>query len=146
MRIKAMTLRILNQIRHDKRTVALILIAPMIILTLLYFVLNQDDYTVYKIGVVNGSKTFVNALNDNDDYNIEAKKIKESEMTDVVKDQKYIATVKIDGSDISVKIDGTDASAAKKVQAAIMPTTTQSHTIGLTFLPRNMDMIGTMMA
>lgn len=120
MRTRAMALRILNQIRHDKRTVALILIGPIIILTLLYFVLNQDDYTTYKIGVVNGSKTFVNALNDNDDYNIEATRIKESDMASVVRDQKYIATVKIDGTRIKVDIDGTNASSAKKIQAAIL--------------------------
>lgn len=120
MRIRAMTFRILNQIRHDKRTVALILIGPIVILTLLYFVLNQDDYTTYKIGVVNGSKTFVSALDDNKDYNIKTTKIKESQMSTAVKDQKYIATVKIDGSDIKVDIDGTNASAAKKIQAVIL--------------------------
>jgi len=120
MRTKAMTLRILNQIRRDRRTAALILIAPMIILSLLYFVLNQDGYTVYKIGVVDGSDTFIEALTSNDSYDIETVSIKEDEMTEMVKEQKLIAAVKIDGSDIKVKIDGTDASAAKKVQAAIM--------------------------
>lgn len=76
MRTKAMAVRILDQIRHDKRTVALILIAPILILSLLYFILNSNDNTVYKIGVTDCSNTFVNALETNEDYNIKTVDLK----------------------------------------------------------------------
>lgn len=43
MRTKAITKRLINQIRHDRRTVALVIVAPLILLTLIYFVLTQND-------------------------------------------------------------------------------------------------------
>jgi len=120
MRTKAMAVRILDQIRHDKRTVALILIAPILILSLLYFILNSNDNTVYKIGVTDCSNTFVNALETNEDYNIKTVDLKKTAMSKAVRDQKVIAAVRVDGNKIRVKIDGTDSGAAKKMQSAIM--------------------------
>ncbi|MUK89407.1 ABC transporter permease subunit [Ornithinibacillus sp. L9] len=51
MRIKALTIRILRQIIRDKRTVAMLIFAPMLVLTMLHFVFNGDDY-VPKVGLV----------------------------------------------------------------------------------------------
>ena len=42
--VAAVALRILQQMRHDKRTLALMLMAPVMVLTLLYFIL--DDTTL----------------------------------------------------------------------------------------------------
>lgn len=52
MRIKALVVRILRQIIRDKRTVGLLIFAPMLILTMLHLVFNGDDYTP-KVGLVN---------------------------------------------------------------------------------------------
>lgn len=50
MRIRAITLRILRQFIHDKRTMALMFIAPLIVLSLMSLVFNGDPYEP-KIGV-----------------------------------------------------------------------------------------------
>ena len=61
MKIRAMAVRILTQLRHDKRTVALMFFAPIFLLTFLYFVLDSSQ-TDIKIGVVNAPLGFVERL------------------------------------------------------------------------------------
>ncbi|WP_433745554.1 ABC transporter permease [Falsibacillus pallidus] len=51
MRISAFVLRIIRQILRDKRTLALILFAPLLILTMLWLVFDSSDYKP-KVGVV----------------------------------------------------------------------------------------------
>ncbi|PLR96554.1 ABC transporter permease [Bacillus sp. T33-2] len=51
MRIAALVIRILRQFLRDKRTLALMLFAPLLILTMLDLVFNGDDY-IPKIGLV----------------------------------------------------------------------------------------------
>ncbi|RDW21104.1 ABC transporter permease [Oceanobacillus arenosus] len=51
MRAMALTIRILRQIIRDKRTLALLIFAPILVLTMLHLVFNGDDY-VPKIGFV----------------------------------------------------------------------------------------------
>ncbi|HBS47478.1 MAG TPA: ABC transporter permease [Paenibacillus sp.] len=50
MRIRAITLRILRQFIHDKRTMALMFIAPLLVLSLMSLVFNGDAYEP-KIGL-----------------------------------------------------------------------------------------------
>ncbi|MEH6986721.1 ABC transporter permease [Cytobacillus firmus] len=52
MRIMALVIRILRQIVRDKRTVALLILAPILVMTMLHLVFNGDEYTP-KIGLVN---------------------------------------------------------------------------------------------
>lgn len=52
MRINALVIRIIRQFLRDKRTLAMMLIAPLIILTMLHLVFNGDDY-IPKVGLVN---------------------------------------------------------------------------------------------
>jgi ABC-2 type transport system permease protein len=44
MRIRALVLRIARQFAHDKRTLALLMIAPLLILTLMWLVFDSADY------------------------------------------------------------------------------------------------------
>ena len=55
MRIKGFVLRIIQQLFRDKRTLALMFLAPVLILTLLALVFNSGDYEA-KVGVVNVPK------------------------------------------------------------------------------------------
>lgn len=43
--MKAIALRIIKQIRNDKRSLALLIAAPLFVLTLIYFLLGDSDYT-----------------------------------------------------------------------------------------------------
>lgn len=51
MRINALVIRILRQIIRDKRTLGLLIFAPILVLTMLHLVFNGNDY-VPKIGLV----------------------------------------------------------------------------------------------
>ena len=51
MRIRALAVRIWRQFQHDKRTLALMFVAPILILTLVYLVFNGSTYKP-KIGTV----------------------------------------------------------------------------------------------
>ncbi|MDR2771309.1 MAG: ABC transporter permease, partial [Clostridiales Family XIII bacterium] len=46
MRVFALALRILRQMRRDRRTLALMLFAPLIVLSLMYLVLDTGDPAV----------------------------------------------------------------------------------------------------
>ncbi|QSF44144.1 ABC transporter permease [Paenibacillus tianjinensis] len=61
MRIRAITIRILRQFIHDKRTMALMFIAPLIVLSLMSLVFNGDAYKP-NIGVTAGAAVFTPAL------------------------------------------------------------------------------------
>ncbi|WP_339250683.1 ABC transporter permease [Paenibacillus sp. FSL P2-0136] len=61
MRIRAITLRILQQFIHDRRTMALMFIAPLLVLSLMSLVFGSDAYEP-RIGVSGGAAVFSSAL------------------------------------------------------------------------------------
>ena len=61
MRVKSLALRILNQLRHDRRTIGLMLLAPILLITLVYFIL-RDSTPVLNIAVVNAPAELENQL------------------------------------------------------------------------------------
>jgi ABC-2 type transport system permease protein len=61
MRIKALIIRIMRQFFRDKRTLALMIIAPVFILTLVSLVFSEDQYEPV-IGVVNAGEELVMKL------------------------------------------------------------------------------------
>lgn len=65
MRIRAIVIRILRQFRRDKRTLALLFIAPIFVLSLMYLVFNGDAYTP-KMGIVAPAGPIVQQLEKHD--------------------------------------------------------------------------------
>lgn len=65
MRIRALVIRILRQIIRDKRTLGLLIFAPIIVLTMIHLVFNGNDY-VPKIGLVNIPQPIENQLDFDD--------------------------------------------------------------------------------
>lgn len=63
MRVRAVMLRILRQLKHDKRTVGLMIFAPIFVLTLMYFIFGVSSYHP-QIGVINAPQSFINKLED----------------------------------------------------------------------------------
>lgn len=117
MRISAISGRILNQIRHDKRTLALILIAPIVVLTLIYFVFNnsKENYTIALIGDIHELKNEISSSEDYDITFISATSVSQGE--NAVIEEKAIAAIKAGDNlkDISVYIDGSDSASAAKI-------------------------------
>ena len=65
MKVKAVMIRILLQLVHDKRTIGLMILSPILVLTLMSLIFNGSDYHP-KIGIINAPINFVNKLEDND--------------------------------------------------------------------------------
>ncbi|GGJ91502.1 transport permease protein [Lentibacillus kapialis] len=61
MRIQAIVKRIIRQFLRDKRSIALMMIAPLLVMTLLWLVLDMDDY-VPTIAVTNAPQPMQEAL------------------------------------------------------------------------------------
>ncbi|MEI2402990.1 ABC transporter permease [Niallia taxi] len=109
MRIRALVIRILQQFYRDKRTVAMMILAPIFILTMVHLVFNSDSYEP-EIGLINAPSKLEEALPDN------ATSIYKTEAAA----QKDLAAGKIDGylqvgSTIHIMVEGSDPSISKSV-------------------------------
>lgn len=120
MRIKAIAGRIIDQLRHDKRTMALVLLAPIIVLTLVYLVFDAAN-DAYTISVIKAPKDVVQEIKSNDDYDMTVQRDSKAKAIDAVKSQKVIAAVSVnsDCSKVKIYVDGSNASDAKKVRGVI---------------------------
>ena len=115
MRIQAMALRILNQLRNDKRTLALILCAPLLVLTLIYFILDTS-ITDIKVGIVNAPQKYVESLYQN---NITPIRCTESEAAQLLKDEEIIAYVRMVSGKLYIDLDGGNTTKANAALAAM---------------------------
>lgn len=64
MRVRAVAFRILAELKHDKRTLALVLFAPILMLTLIFFVLNSS-LSNSDVGVLNAPSDYFDRLYEN---------------------------------------------------------------------------------
>ncbi len=118
MRIKALTTRILNQIRHDKRTVGLLLVVPIILLSLIYFIFDESN-TEYNIGIINASETFIEEIQNVEGFDINIATYNKEEGVQAIKDGKIIALVDSSDDTISLYVDATNATDGKQINAII---------------------------
>lgn len=115
MRIKALTKRILYQMIHDKRTMALILFAPIVVLTLIFFILKAENKQ-YTIGIINASKPVIKQLEDNADYDIRIKYISQEDVKSAVINDTIDAAIDIKSNTVFIYLSGTDSGIATKMQ------------------------------
>ncbi|GAA6383149.1 ABC transporter permease [Intestinibacter bartlettii] len=122
MRIKALTIRILKQLLNDKRTIGLIIVAPILILSLVYYILCGNT-TEYKIGIINAPQSFLDEIKDENDDNviIKTEKIDKKDIDKQIKEENKIAVVDMDDDfkDVKIYIDGTDNAKSTKAIALI---------------------------
>jgi len=115
MRVKAMAFRIFHQIRRDRRTLALVLLAPMLLISLLYVILDSTT-TDYHIGIVNAPQSYVDKLYEN---NVDTVRLTPEDEMRAIEDGDVIATVNIVSGKQYIKIDGTNSSKAASVLAIL---------------------------
>ena len=119
MRINAIVCRIIRQFLRDKRTLGLLIIAPMLVLTLMSFVFTDED-TVLNIGVENSNvKEILSSMDEDNDINIMDKKEAEGKFEDKALD----AYIYGDEKELNILLNGADNSVIgqlnKNVQEAI---------------------------
>ncbi|MCL2175797.1 MAG: hypothetical protein FWB73_07115, partial [Treponema sp.] len=109
MKVRAVALRILQQMRHDKRTLALMLMAPVLVLTLLYFILDDTNLTGHA-AVINAPDNFINALAD---FNITASYYNERDAKIAVERGEADASINIINGKSFIEIDGSKPDKAR---------------------------------
>lgn len=127
MRIKALCQRILKQLKHDKRTIGLVVVAPILILSIMYFILD-DDNSVFKVGIIDAPTTLVEKLKANDDVNLEISHIDSKQAEKEIKAEKLLVVLSVDQDyqDIKIIIDGSNSMNANKVIGAIKSSTLEA--------------------
>ncbi|WP_370224403.1 ABC transporter permease [Cytobacillus sp.] len=122
MRIMALVIRILRQIVRDKRTMALLIFAPILVLTMLHLVFNGDEY-LPEIGLVDIPEKLEAQLNlENAKLkHYETEKLAENDLSD----KKLDAYLIFDKMPPSLVLEGSDPSVngavVRWVQEALKP-------------------------
>ena len=109
MRVKALALRIIKQMRHDKRTLALMFFAPLLLMTLVYFLLNSSTTTI-KVALINGPEDYAEALYQN---NITVVRYEEGQAREALEKGEVTATINIVSGKAYIEIDGSNSAKAK---------------------------------
>lgn len=121
IRVMAIVKRIANQFRRDKRTLALMFIAPLILITLINYLFDGDAVDP-KVGVQGVSSEMVAQLKDTD---IKVKRYDAvSNVKNTIKSDDLDAFIKQDGADVQLTFENSDPGVSKqiqmKLQAALM--------------------------
>ncbi|MDW0116930.1 ABC transporter permease [Sporosarcina thermotolerans] len=107
MRVMALVKRILRQLVRDKRTIGLLIFAPILVLTMLYFVFNGSDY-IPKIGLVDVPEILVDQI---DTSGAEVKTFSnENEAKEKLAAQELDGYLKIEGMSPTIVLEGSDPS------------------------------------
>jgi len=115
MKARAIALRILQQMRHDKRTLALMFVAPVIVLTLIYFVLDETNLEGH-VAVISAPETYVNALAD---YNITTSYYNERDARIAIERGEVDASIRIINGKSFIEIDGSKPDNARMILNAL---------------------------
>lgn len=115
MRARALAMRILNQIRHDKRTLALMMLAPLLMLTLMYFIFEGTSSTT-TVAVINAPVSFVDNLEAN---NVIVLRYSEREAQMALELGEVVATINVVSGKSYIELDGSDPGKAKMTLAAV---------------------------
>lgn len=119
MRVRALAMRILNQLRHDRRTLALMLFAPILILTLIYFILDNSSNDIY-VGVINAPADYVERL---EDYNITAVRYTEEEAIRALQTGEITASLYMVSGKPYIQVDGSNPGKASQAINSLERTT-----------------------
>jgi len=140
MRVKAVMIRILLQLKHDKRSVLLMIFAPIMVLTLMAFVFNGSTYNP-KIGIVNAPLNFVTSL---ENANAKVIRYDESSSHEALISSQVDAIINFKNGVPHIKLEGSDPSKSKAVimlvQSAMQKPTVATKT-DITYLYGYKDMV-----
>lgn len=115
MKIVAIALRILRQLRNDKRTVALMILAPIFVLTLMSYIFNGRQYNP-NIGVINSPQSFINEL---EDKNAVVRRYSESEADTLLTESELDAVINYKRGIPYITLEGSNPEKSKAVIALV---------------------------
>lgn len=115
MRVRALAARIIKQIRGDKRTLAMIFFAPLLVLTLVYFVLDSATISI-QVGIINAPFEYVERL---EDYNLAPLRLSEAEAARALEAGEITAAINIVNGKPYIQVDGSNPSKATQAVQAL---------------------------
>lgn len=115
MRTRAVMIRILLQLKHDKRTIGLMVFAPILVLTLMSFIFGGSTYHP-KIGVINAPLQFVNSL-ENEDASVV--RYSEAGASEALYNGELDAVIDFENGIPNVEMEGSDPSKSRSVQSLV---------------------------
>lgn len=142
MRISALVIRIIRQFLRDKRTLAMMLVAPLLILTMLHLVFNGENY-IPKVGFVDAPVVVMEKLDLEDAKVTEYDSVKMAKEDALVREiDGYITfnglmidRIVLEGSDPSV-----NGAVMKWIQQATKPLTPSQGNLSVDYLHGSEDM------
>jgi ABC-2 type transport system permease protein len=142
MRISALVIRIIRQFLRDKRTLAMMLVAPLLILTMLHLVFNGENY-IPKVGFVDAPVVVMEKLDLEDAKVTEYDSVKMAKEDALVREiDGYITfnglmidKIVLEGSDPSV-----NGAVMKWIQQATKPLTPSQGNLSVDYLHGSEDM------
>ena len=117
MKVLAIAKRILLQLVHDRRTMALLLMAPLVLLTLISLLLSSFG-TDQAIALVNGSVAYERQLEKN---GVHVTRTTETEGLQLLEQREISAVVSLVNNRLQIQMDGSSSAAAQvltKLEAA----------------------------
>lgn len=112
MNIRALIIRILRQFRRDKRSMALMFAAPLLVLTLMWLVFDGDRYEPV-IAVVDIPDPYVQALEKQDAI---IKEMSEEEAMESLEEVEVDAMIKMEHKSFQIALEGSDPSTNSAVK------------------------------
>lgn len=120
MRVIALVKRIILQIIHDKRTLALMMVAPLVILTLMNFLFENGNDTSLKIGTYNLDSEIVKTLKENDvdvvTYN------DDSNIKNKITNDNLAAFISLSDNNLDITYENSDPSKSMAVNSLVKGT------------------------
>lgn len=117
MRIRALVTRIIKQTISDKRTLVLMMFAPIIVLSLIYALFNSGDDIVLNVGVYNVQSEFKEGLEEANlivvDY------LDKDNIDDKIKNDELSAFIYIDKTTLNVTFENSSPQNTEKIKAII---------------------------
>jgi ABC-2 type transport system permease protein len=135
MRITALVKRIVLQLVRDKRTLALLFVAPLLILTLMHFLFTSNEVPS-TLGVIGASNEVIERL---EEQNFEVIKIEETtNLKKFVVEQNLDGLISFDNDNLELALENTDPSQSKflqmKIQQVLSPTMNSTSAIETTYV------------
>ncbi|WP_172196523.1 ABC transporter permease [Saccharibacillus qingshengii] len=119
MRIRALVIRIIRQFLRDKRTLALLIVAPLLVLSLMYLVFDGDDY-VPKLGTVDLPDAVVQQL---EKGSVDLHSYPNTAEADAaLQAQDIDGYLSLDGTQPHLKLEGSEPSKNRAVQMLVART------------------------
>lgn len=130
MRIISITRRVLKELFRDKRTLMLMFIAPLLVLSLMKVVFNNNSDLTVNLATVNMEQPLKDTLDDTDHINLKTYG-KYSNAKAALRDQKVDGIIEYDGTDFTVTYANLDATKTTLTKSALASAQIKNKISGL---------------